>query len=189
MLQPLIEELKQLLVRVEAYDYHKKQKFNLIAAYSWSIHDFLAYGIFSRWCVHGNLTCPICGKDTYCCRLEFRKKICYFDCHRCFLPLDHTFRLQSNAFRNDTIAEKESLRRQTSQEIIEELNNLKISDGEESEGHGKQPSWTHKCGLWGLIYSKALTPIHNIGVMHQERNVAKSIVMTCMNFLEKPKDN
>jgi hypothetical protein len=29
MMQPLIEELKQLWVGVEAYDYHKKQKFNL----------------------------------------------------------------------------------------------------------------------------------------------------------------
>jgi hypothetical protein len=36
---------------------------------------------------------------------------------------------------------------------------------------------------------KALILIHNIDVMHQERNVAKSIVMTCMNFLEKSKDN
>jgi hypothetical protein len=40
--------LKQLWVGVEAYDYHKKQKFNLRAAYLWSIHDLLAYGIFSR---------------------------------------------------------------------------------------------------------------------------------------------
>jgi hypothetical protein len=48
MMQPLIEELKQLWVGVEAYDYHKKQKFNLRVAYLWSIHDLLAYGIFSR---------------------------------------------------------------------------------------------------------------------------------------------
>jgi hypothetical protein len=47
MMQPLIEELKQLWVGVEAYDCQKKKKFNLKAAYLWSIHDFLAYGIFS----------------------------------------------------------------------------------------------------------------------------------------------
>jgi hypothetical protein len=33
MLKPLIEELKQLWVRVEAYHCYKKQKFNLRAAY------------------------------------------------------------------------------------------------------------------------------------------------------------
>jgi hypothetical protein len=49
MMQPLIEELKQLWVGVEAYDYHKKQKINLKVAYLWSIHDFLAYGIFFGW--------------------------------------------------------------------------------------------------------------------------------------------
>jgi hypothetical protein len=111
MMQPLIEELKQLWVGVEAYDYHKKQKFNLRAAYLWSIHDFLAYGIFSVWCVHGNLICPICDKDTDCFHLDFGKKICYFDCHRCFLPPDHTFRLQRNVFRTDTIVEKGPSRR------------------------------------------------------------------------------
>jgi hypothetical protein len=47
MIQPLIEELKQLWVGVEAYNYHKKQKFNLRAAHLWSIHEFLAYGILS----------------------------------------------------------------------------------------------------------------------------------------------
>jgi hypothetical protein len=31
--------------------------------------------------------------------------------------------------------------------------------------------------------------MHNINVMHQEHNVAESIVMLCMNFLEKSKDN
>jgi hypothetical protein len=46
ILKPLIEELKRLWIGVEAYDYYKKQKFNLRAAYLWSVHDFKAYGIF-----------------------------------------------------------------------------------------------------------------------------------------------
>jgi hypothetical protein len=186
MLQPLIEELKQLWVGIETYDCHKKQKFNLRAAYLWSIHDFLAYGIFSRWCVHGYLTCPICDKDTDYFHLDFGKKISYFYCHRCILPPDHTIRLQKNAFRKDTIVEKGPPRHQTSQKIIEKLNNLKISDGrEEFEGYRKEHNWTHKCGLWELPYSNALILMHNIDVTHQERNVAKSIVMTCMNFPKK----
>jgi hypothetical protein len=190
MMQLLIEELKQLWVGVEAYDWHKKKKFNLRVAYLWSIQDFCAHGIFFGWCVHGNLTCPICTKDTDCFRLEFGKKIYYFDCHRCFLPPDHTFRLWRNAFRKDTIVEKGPPRHQTGQEIFEELNNLKISDGgKEFEGYGEEHNWTHKCGLWELPYLKALILMHNIDFMHLERNVAESIVMTCMNFLEKSKDN
>jgi hypothetical protein len=46
-MQPLIEELKVLWQGVEAYDSHLKHSFTLRATYLWSIHDLLAYGIFS----------------------------------------------------------------------------------------------------------------------------------------------
>jgi hypothetical protein len=47
ILKLLIEELKQLWIGVEAYDYYKKQKFNLQAAYLWSVHDFKTYDVFT----------------------------------------------------------------------------------------------------------------------------------------------
>jgi hypothetical protein len=82
MLKLLIEEFKQLWIEVEAYDYYMKQKFNLRAAYLWSVHDFKAYDIFAGCRVHGELTCLICGLDTNCFRLMHEGKISYFDCHR-----------------------------------------------------------------------------------------------------------
>jgi hypothetical protein len=42
----LMEELKELWEGVDAYDSHLKCRFNLCAAYMWSIHDYLAYGKF-----------------------------------------------------------------------------------------------------------------------------------------------
>jgi hypothetical protein len=45
-MQLLIKELKMLWQGVEAYDSHLKNSFTLRAAYLWSIHDLLAYGIF-----------------------------------------------------------------------------------------------------------------------------------------------
>jgi hypothetical protein len=86
MLRPLIKHLKQLWIGVEVYDYYKKQKFNLRAAYLWSIHDFKAYDVFARWSIHEELTCLICGSDTDCFRLTHGGKISYFDCHRRWLP-------------------------------------------------------------------------------------------------------
>jgi hypothetical protein len=77
MLQPLVEELKQLWEGVEAYDSYKKQRFNLRAAFLWSMHDFKAYALFASWCVAGTLTCPICKKDTDCFRLTHGGKISY----------------------------------------------------------------------------------------------------------------
>jgi hypothetical protein len=54
-LRPLMEELKALWLGVDAYDNHLKCQFNLRAAYLWSIHDYLAYGKYIGWCVHGQL--------------------------------------------------------------------------------------------------------------------------------------
>jgi hypothetical protein len=82
MLKLLIEELKYLWIGVEVYDCYKKQKFNLRAAYLWSIHDFKAYNVFVGWSVHGELTCLICGSETDCFHLTLGDKISYFDCHR-----------------------------------------------------------------------------------------------------------
>jgi hypothetical protein len=55
----LMEELKELWQGVDAYDSYLKYQFNLRAAYLWSIHDYLAYGKFTGWCVHGRLNCLV----------------------------------------------------------------------------------------------------------------------------------
>jgi hypothetical protein len=110
MMRPLIKELKILWDGVQAYDCYKKQKFNLRAVYLWSIHDFMAYGIFGGWSCQWILTCPIYAKYTLCFRLKFSGKICYFDCHRCFLPQD-PFRFERNAFKKDVIVTRGSPKR------------------------------------------------------------------------------
>jgi hypothetical protein len=94
MLKLLIEELKQLWIGVEAYDYYKKSKFNLQALYLWPIYDFKAYDIFVGWNIHGELTCPICGLDTDCFHLIHGGKISYFDCHIRWLPWKHKLSLK-----------------------------------------------------------------------------------------------
>jgi hypothetical protein len=48
-----MEEMKELCQGVDEYDNHLKYRFNLLAAYLWSIHDYLSYGKFAGWCVHG----------------------------------------------------------------------------------------------------------------------------------------
>jgi hypothetical protein len=50
-------------------------------------------------------------------------------------------------------------------------------------------NWTHKCALWELPYTKALIIVHNVNVMHQERNMCESIISTCMGLPGKSKDN
>jgi hypothetical protein len=76
-MQPLFEELKKLWSGVDAYDSHLKCRFNLCAAYLWSIHDYLAYGKFAGWCVHGRFNCPVCMEDSDVFRLEHGKKVSF----------------------------------------------------------------------------------------------------------------
>jgi hypothetical protein len=137
----------------------------------------MAYGIFVGWSCRGILTCLICTEDTLCFRLKFSGKICYFDCHRCFLPKDHPFRFDRNAFKNDTIVTKGPPKHLRGLEILVRLNDLKLNEhGNRFEGYGTEHNWTHKCGLWELPYMKALILMHNIDVMHQERDMGESII-------------
>jgi hypothetical protein len=92
MLKLLIDELKELWNGVDACDSYKKQKFTLQPAYMWSVHDFMVYGIFVRWSVHGRLSCLVCRSTTDCFHLTTGGKISYFDCHRCWLPPKHPFK-------------------------------------------------------------------------------------------------
>jgi hypothetical protein len=113
-------------------------------------------------------------------------EICYFDCHRCFLPLDHSFRLDRDAFKKGNIILEGPPKRLCGPEITDILNNLVLKENrDEFIGYGNKHNWTHKCALWKFLYDKVLILIHNIDVMHQERNVGESILSTCMIFVKK----
>jgi hypothetical protein len=174
MLKPLIDELKELWNGIEAYDYHKKQKFTLRVAYLWSIHDFMPYSIFAGWSVHGRLTCLRCCSDTNCFRLTTGGKINYFDCHQCWLPLKHPFRLSKDSFRKDTTIRKGPPKLLSGPETAENLSKLVLNrEGNGYKGYGEEHNWTP---LWKFPYAQALILMHTIDVMHQERNVVESIV-------------
>jgi hypothetical protein len=50
-------------------------------------------------------------EETTCFHLKFGGKISYFDCHRCFLPLDHEFRLDNDTFKkgNDVMHQERNV--------------------------------------------------------------------------------
>jgi hypothetical protein len=66
-------------------------------------------------------------KKTSCFHLKFGGKISYFDCHRCFLPLDHGFRLDSDTFKMGNIVLEGPPRRLSSPEIVDMLDNLVLN--------------------------------------------------------------
>ena len=77
----------------------KERELLLCAALVWTISDFPAYAMLSRWSTAGELACPICmerGGDAF--RLQNGKKACWFDCHRKFLEVGHPWRRNKNEF-------------------------------------------------------------------------------------------
>jgi hypothetical protein len=52
-MEPLWDELISAWEEgVWTYDRDKRSTFKMYVWYQYSIHDFLAYGLFSAWCVH-----------------------------------------------------------------------------------------------------------------------------------------
>jgi hypothetical protein len=77
---------------VLTYNQAIKKNFTMHVWYHYSLHDFLAYGIFCAWCVHGKFPCPICKIVVRFTWLKRGGKFSSFDQHHQFLPLDHPFR-------------------------------------------------------------------------------------------------
>ena len=66
----------------------------------WTISDFPAYGMLSGWTTHGRLACPYCRGRTDAFQLKHGRKTCWFDCHRWFLSLNHSYRRNTTFFRS-----------------------------------------------------------------------------------------
>lgn len=80
----------------------------------------------------------------------------------------------------------------TGEQIHSQLKSLVHNDGngkDAFEGFGKTHNWTHICGLWQLPYFEKLLIRHNIDVMHNEKNMAEALLVTCLDISEKTKDN
>jgi hypothetical protein len=106
-------------------------------------------------------------KKTSCFRLKFGGKISYFDCHRCFLPLDHEFRLDNDTFKKDNIILEGPPRCLSDPEITDMLDNLALNKkGNGFVGYENDHNWIYKCTLWELPYTKALILMRNIDIMH-----------------------
>ena len=89
------------------------------ASLLWTISDFPAYAMLSGWSTAGRLACPYCMEETRAFSLPIGKKISWFDCHRCFLPINHHFRKDKNFFTIDRLETLRPPKVRTCEEIFE----------------------------------------------------------------------
>jgi hypothetical protein len=98
-MQPVWDELQHAWEEgVLTYDRATKRNFTMHVWYQYSLHDFLAYGLFSAWCVHGKFPCPTCKADVMFTWLAKGGKYSSFDKHRQFLPENHELRQDEKHF-------------------------------------------------------------------------------------------
>ena len=121
-LKPLVDELNELWIGVEAYDAYKRERFILRAAVLWTINDFPAYGMLSGWSTKGYHACPVCMDETTSQYLYHSRKICYMG-HRRFLPLDHPWRRDKKNF-NGEVDMRDPMMPKCGHDILKDIDNL-----------------------------------------------------------------
>jgi hypothetical protein len=104
-----------------------------------------------------------------------------------FHQITHSEMTQS--FLKDKTVRKGSPKRKLGANIVQVLDDLKESESGGLEGYGENHNLTHKSCLWELPYAKALILPNNIDLMHQERNIVKSIMNMCLDVTGFMKDN
>ena len=124
-MEPLIDELISAWDHgVLTYDRATKRNFTMHVWYHYSMHDFLAYGLFSAWCVHGKFPCPVCKAALQFIRLKSGGKFSSFDKHRQFLPLDHAFRQDIKNFTKGVIVTDLEPQKMIGAEVLAQIDDL-----------------------------------------------------------------
>jgi hypothetical protein len=193
-LEPLVEDLLELWNGVPTYDARARKMFKLHAAVLWCIHDYPALSTLSGRATKGYFACTHCDKDPLSYRL--RSKIGYIGHYR-FLPEGHRLR-RNNEFAglhesNDPPA-KFSI-----EELLAELEKVKDVRPGKPQGSGKRKRsdleggrvrniWSRMVSLWKLPYWHKLKLRHNLDVMHIEKNICESLIVTILNIIRKTKD-
>ena len=77
--------------------------FIMQVALKWTINNFPTYDMLSGWSTLESLTCPYCMNNSKSFWLDNGCKFSWFDCHHQFLPKDHAYRRNKNAFLNNWI--------------------------------------------------------------------------------------
>ena len=132
---------------VWTYDRATKKNFKMYVWYQYSMHDFLAYGIFSAWCVHGKFPCPVCKTTLEFIWLKKGGKFSSFDKHRQFLPLNHAFRQDTKNFMKGVKVTDPEPQKMTGAQVHAQIDALVVNPQKDSRKKDN-PKKDCFCGIW-----------------------------------------
>ena len=119
-------------------------------------------------------------------------KVSWFDSHRQFFPMNHSFRRNKDAFYKNRIEKSQPPHFLTGNELWQKIHFFpKITKVGPCicDGHGVSHNWTKQSIFWKLPYWKTNLIRHNFDVMHVEKNVFDNVFNTMMDIKDKTKDN
>jgi len=195
-LQPLIDELTKLWSSgALIYDISRKQNFIMRATLMWTINDFPAYGMVSRWSTHGKLVCPYCMENNKAFTLTNGGKASSFYCRRRFLPPNHRYRKNRKDFFVGRVEKDVAPLRLFGEELHDVVSEyvdivFGLQSGKQKfHGFGLTLNWVKRSIFWELPYWKTNLLHHNLDVMYIEKNVFENIFNIVMDMKGKTKDN
>ena len=122
----------------------------------WTINDFPAYGMLSGWGTHSKLACPHCMEHSKAFRLHHGGKNSWFDSHRRFLPNDHAFRRNKNAFKKGEVDMDPPPPKFTPTQVWNRVKAYpKVTESGVQrihDGYGEWHNWTKRSIFWDLPY-------------------------------------
>ncbi|XP_070043641.1 uncharacterized protein [Nicotiana tomentosiformis] len=189
-LQQLIAELKELWETwVETYDAEANQTFQMRAALLWTVSDFSALAILSGWSTKGRLACPTCNYDKCSQYLKHSRKMRYLG-HRNFMPPDHPFGRDKKSFDS----KQNHIRAPTPLsgiELLEELHDFNhvFGKGQKKWRQVNEGPWKKKSIFFELSYWAHNKLRHNLDIMHIEKNICDSFLVTLLDMPGKSKDH
>ncbi|KAK4383365.1 hypothetical protein Sango_2782700 [Sesamum angolense] len=89
-----------------------------------SPYGVLSFGMAYRWSIVGVMGCLLCMDDTRAFHLQHDSKMCYFDCHRWFLPEHHSYRRNKKAFTKICVVNKVAHLSLTGDQILDWVANI-----------------------------------------------------------------
>jgi hypothetical protein len=172
-LQPLVEELQELWIGIDAQDFskpHGQRWFKMCGLLLWTISDFPAYGLISGLCTKGYRACPVCGpntdsRGTKCGTLKENNeargsKIIYGGARRWLRSLVHPYRRNERFNGNHEM--RRAPRRMSSREILQQALRRKTyldnsgKPGDEADpvhfGRVKRQSILFNLPYWDVIF-------------------------------------
>ena len=140
----------------------------------------------------GIYSCPHCMTNTKAFRLQHGKKPSWFDCHRCFLGMQHALRKDKKNFYKGRVEKDPCFPYLSGQEmwdLVKDLPTAMESPCHYPDGYGETHKFTKQSIFWELPYWKYHLLRHNLDVMHTEKNVFENVIHTILDIKGKTKDN